>query len=164
MMTGSRTNVGIAVALLVFAAGLTVALDAFSQLRRSRVLWETRRQELSELQALGASLEQAEAFRDACRAQAPASPEPETAALFRDAFPDATPEIRRTRLDRDGGWQRYDIELALSNTSVARVLQFIETAERAAPPARLERCVFRSRPGGGHADVVLNLVRLQPVP
>jgi len=157
-----RTRLAAAICGVLFIAGMAIATRALVQLGRDRALWAQRGEELGDLPALSARLARFEALRDGVRSQAATPPEPDTAALLREAFPDAVPDIRPSRLRVDDGWTREDVELALSNASVARVFQFIETAERARPPLRLVRVEVRSRPGAGQVDAVLTLVRLVP--
>ena len=162
MTVHNRTRLAVAIGGVIFMAGMAIAVSAVVQLGRDGALWDQRRQELAELQTLGERVTRFDAVRAGVRAQAAIPPEPDTQALLREAFPDASPDVRRSRLPLDDGWTQEDIELALSNTSVARIFQFIESAERARPPLRLVKVDIRSRPGAGQVDAVLSLVRLLP--
>ncbi len=158
----NRTRLAAVIGGAIFIAGMTIAVRAVVQLGRDGALCDQRRQDLADLQTLGERVARFEAVRAGVRAQAAIPPEPDTTALLRETFPDVTPDVRRSRLALDGGWTREDIELALSNASVARIFQFIEAAERARPPLRLVKVDIRSRPGAGQVDAVLTLVRLLP--
>ena len=163
-MTNSlRTRLWFAAGCVLLAVGCVTAIRTLNQLDRDRARWRARLQELEDLYAMEARLQYAETYREAYRRHVSDPPEPDTLSLMATLFPDARPLIRDTRIGRYGEWKRVDVELALQNASIARVFQFIETAERAKPPLRLASGILRSRPGAGHADVVLNCIRLQPV-
>lgn len=162
MTQGNRNGLLVAGSGLILVVGLVMAGTAWRQLGRDADLLTRRLEELADLHVIGERLADIDEVKAALRKHVMVPPEPDTRTILRDAFPDASPDIRHTRLAVDNGWTREDVELIVSNTSVARIFQFIEAAERARPPLRLINVDLRSRPSAGQVDAAMILVRLWP--